>query len=176
MDIETKQKIEKYAKSFRWTPDGFYWEHTLQTRKFALIIQKQVGGDKDIVEVAALLHDIGKAKLRAPGHEEVSAELARQFLERIGFDRNKIEKITQTIKNDEADLLAAKILRTADNMSLIMDDSGGREWFFKNILGNDKKRILEELEKSYSEIRFEFAQEFVAKRYKKLIISYKDKR
>lgn len=173
MDDKKRQKIEKYAKLFRWTPGSFYWEHTLLTRKFALIIQKQVGGDKDVVECAALLHDIGKAKLRAPGHEVISAQLAKNFLEKIGFVGDRIEKIAQIIKDDKTDFLEAKILQTADNMSLIMDNSGGREWFFRNILKNNKKRILEELVKSYSEIRFGFAKEFVEKKYRKLMSSYR---
>lgn len=57
-------------------------------------------------------------------------------------------------------------------MSLIMDNSGGREWYFKNIFKNDKKRILDELQKSFSEIGFDFAKEFVSKNYQKLLRKY----
>ncbi|MDP2860562.1 MAG: HDIG domain-containing protein, partial [bacterium] len=73
MDNKARKQIEKYSKSLKWTPKKIYWEHTSQVRDFALMIQKEIGGDKDVVEASALLHDIGKAKLLAPGHEEISA-------------------------------------------------------------------------------------------------------
>lgn len=81
MNNKVRKQIEEYAKSLKWTPKNFYWEHTLRVRDFALMIQKEIGGDKDVVEASALLHDIGKAKLLAPGHEEISAQLAETFKE-----------------------------------------------------------------------------------------------
>ena len=77
MTQDQRKQIENYAKSLKWGPKDFYWKHTLQVRGFALMIQKKGSGDKDIVEASALLHDIGKAKLLAPEHEEVSAKLAK---------------------------------------------------------------------------------------------------
>ena len=71
MDIETRKKIEEYVKSMRWTPQDFYWKHAFQVREFALMIQRRVGGDKDVVEASALLHDVGKAELLAPGHNDM---------------------------------------------------------------------------------------------------------
>lgn len=131
------------------------------------MIQEKVGGDKDVVEVSTLLHDIGKAKLLAPGHEEISAKLAKEFLEKIGFDKNKIEKIVEVIKYENFESTESRILRSADSMGLIMDERG-QKWYFENILRNNKKRILKELEKSHSEIEFDFAKKFVEKTYKKL--------
>ena len=172
MNNKVRKQIEEYSKSLKWTPENFYWEHTSQVRDFALMIQKEIGGDKDVVEASALLHDIGKAKLLAPGHEEISAQLAKKFLGKIKFDENKISKVIECIRYENFENLEAKILRSADSMSLIMDNSGGREWYFKNVLNNDKKRVLGELRKSFSEIGFDFAKEFVNKDYQKLLRKY----
>lgn len=57
-------------------------------------------------------------------------------------------------------------------MSLIMDNSGGREWYFNNVLDDDKERILGELQKTFSEIGFDFAKEFVGENYQKLLRKY----
>lgn len=171
MDDKTRRQIEEYAKSLRWTPEDFYWKHAFQVREFALMIQEKVGGDKDVVEASALLHDIGKAKLLAPGHEEISAKLAKEFLEKIEFDKNKIEKIIEVIKYKNFESTEARILRSADSMGLIMDERG-QNWYFENILKNNKERILNELEKSYSEIEFDFAKKFAEKTYKKLVKKY----
>lgn len=150
MTDKVRKKVEEYAKSLKWTPKKFYWEHALQVRDFALIIQKEIGGDKDVVEASALLHDIGKEKLLAPGHEEISAQLAKKLLRKVKFDENKISKVVKCIKYENFENLEAKVLRSADSMSLIMDNSGGREWYFNNVLKNDKERILGELQKSFS--------------------------
>ncbi|MBM4401895.1 MAG: HD domain-containing protein [Candidatus Cloacimonetes bacterium] len=171
MDDTTRKKIEEYAKSMRWTPKDFYWKHAFQVREFALMIQKRVGGDKDIVEVSALLHDIGKAELLAPGHEENSAKLAKEFLKKVNFDENKINQIVECIKYVNFELIEARILRSADSMGLIMDERG-QNWYFENILKNSNERILKELEKSYSEIEFDFAKKFVEATYKKLVKKY----
>ena len=167
MNEGLRKRIEKYVKSFRWTPEDFYWKHAFQVRKFALMVQENVGGDKDVVEVSALLHDIGKAELLAPGHEEISAKLAKEFLEKIRFDKNKISRVVECIKYESFELIESRILRSADSMALIMDKEG-QKWYFENILKNDKDRILKELDKAYSEIDFEFAKEFIEKEYKKL--------
>lgn len=172
MDNKTRKQIEEYAKSMRWTPEDFYWKHAFQVREFALMIQEKIGGDKDVVEASALLHDIGKAKLLALGHEEISAKSAKEFLEQIGFDKNKIEKIVEVIKYENFESIEARILRSADSMGLIMDENG-QNWYFENILKNKKERILKELKKSYSKIEFDFAKKFVEETYKKLIKQYR---
>ena len=172
MTQDQRKQIENYAKSLKWGPKDFYWKHTLQVRDFALMIQKKGSGDKDIVEASALLHDIGKAKLLAPEHEEVSAKLAKQFLEKIGFGKDKVGKVIECIKYESFESVEAKILRSADSMSLIMDRSGGKEWYFEIILKNDRKLILREIEESYSEIEFDFAREFVEETYNKLLVKY----
>jgi len=171
MDNKTRKKIEGYVKLMRWTLKDFYWKHAFMVRKFALMIQERVGGDKDIVEVSALLHDIGKAKLLAPEHEEISAVLSKEFLEKMDFDKNKIQRIIECIKYKNFKSIEAKILRSADSIALIMDKNG-QKWYFENILKNNKERIVKELKKSYSEIQFDFAKRFVEKTYKKLIKKY----
>lgn len=171
MNKETRKKIEEYVKSMEWTPKDFYWKHALQVRNFALIIQEKVGGDEDVVEASALLHDVGKAKLLGSGHEEISAELAQEFLKELNFNDNKIKQIAKCVKYENFDSVEAKILRSADSMALIMDKPG-RRWYFENVLNNNKEKILEEIKKSYSEIKFEFARDMVEDTYKKLIEKY----
>ena len=171
MDNKIRKKIEEYAKSMRWTPKDFYWKHALMVREFALMIQKRVGGDKDVVEASALLHDIGKAELLGPKHEEISAKLAKEFLEKVNFNKDKIKQTLECIKYEDFESIESRILRSADSTGLIMDELG-QKWYFENILKNNNERILKELEKSYSEIEFDFAKKFVEKTYKKLVKKY----
>jgi uncharacterized protein len=172
MQDKTRKEVEAFAKSFKWTPKDYYWKHTLQVRDFALMIQERVGGDKDVVELAALLHDIGKAQLLAPGHEALSVNLAKEFLNKLKIDKKKIELTLKCISYENDNLLESRVLRSADSMSLIMDASGGREWFFSNIFKNDKNKILMELRKSYSEVDFDFAKDIVKDSYNNLLKEY----
>ena len=57
-------------------------------------------------------------------------------------------------------------------MSLILGDSEGREWYFENILKNDEARIIGELNKSFSEIEFDFATKLAVKDYRRLLRKY----
>jgi putative nucleotidyltransferase with HDIG domain len=162
------EKIEAYVKSKRWTPLDFYWKHAFQVRDYALLIFKDLGGDKDVIEVSALLHDIGKSELLAPGHEIISSRLTKEFLEKISFDSNKIPLILKCVEYENFDTLESRILRTADSMALIMDKDG-QEWYFENVLRNDKERILGEVKNSYEEIEFDIAKDIVRENYNRLI-------
>lgn len=172
MKNEIRKKIEEYVKSMKWTPGDLYWRHAFMVREFALMLQEKVGGDKDIIEISALLHDIGKAKLLAPGHEKISGELTEQFLRKIDFNESQIYTIIECIKYENFDSVEAKILRSADSMALIMD-AKGQKWYFTKVLGDDKEKILNELEKSFSEIEFDIGKELVRGVYQKLVNEYK---
>lgn len=168
MKEKDRRRIEEYVKSLRWTSEDYYWRHPFQVRKFALLIQQKVGGDGEVVEVAALLHDVGKEKLLAPGHEEISAQKTEALLTEMGFNKPKINQVCECIRYEDFRSVEARILRAADSMSLLADDSSGREWYFENVLKKDRKRILREIQKSWSEIDFDFARKMVKGDYERL--------
>ncbi len=172
MNKSIRKKVEEFSYSFKWTPKNYYWEHTLLVRKLALFLQKEIGGNIDVVELSALLHDIGKAKLLALGHEKISAELSKEFLKKLKIEESIIDNVMECISYEKIDLIEARILRSADSMSLIEDKSGGKEWYFENVLGNDKSIILDEIKKSYQDIEFDFGKAIVLKPYKELINRY----
>ncbi|MHC1716344.1 MAG: HD domain-containing protein [Candidatus Dojkabacteria bacterium] len=171
MDSKTRKEIEKYVKSKRWTPLDYYWKHAFQVRDFALLLAKDLGGDTEVIEASALLHDIGKSELLAPGHEEISSRLAKELLGNIVFDSTKIPLVQECIEYEDFKTLESRILRTADSMALIMDTEG-QKWYFENILRNDKEKILEEVRKSYEDIEFDLAKDIVIENYNRLIEKY----
>jgi uncharacterized protein len=172
MNQGSGEKVESFAKGFKWTPKDYYWKHTLQTREFSLMLQKHVGGDPEVVELASLLHDIGKASLLAPGHEKISAELSKKFLDSLNISKEKINKVVECILYEKSDSIESQILKTADSMSLIMDTSGGKEWYFENVLQNDNEKIKGEIIKSYKDITLEVGRNYVQRTYEELIGKY----
>lgn len=91
---------------------------------WAIKLQSKLGGDLDIIVLAALLHDIGWDEVRP--HGEVGAEIAVDYLDSLGVDPEKIAKIGEIImmhsdKDTEAELsLECKIVMDAD----LLDEVG----------------------------------------------------
>ena len=100
------------------------YEHTMRVYRWAIKLQAKLGGDIDIIALAALLHDIGWDSERP--HEEVGAELAVDFLDELGVEPEIIKRVGEIIvvhedKDTEAELsLECKIVMDAD----LLDEVG----------------------------------------------------
>ncbi|CAD79169.1 MAG TPA: HD domain-containing protein [Rhodopirellula baltica] len=125
----TKELVEKVEAIVRERMDGqaagHGMEHVLRVLVSARAIQSEVGGDLQIVELAALLHDVGDAKF----HEGVerSAEFAREILSGLGADFDLIEHVAHIVDNisfrkgDSAKPLSleGKIVQDADRLDAL---------------------------------------------------------
>lgn len=76
---------------------GHGMDHVLRVLHSARIIQAEVGGDPMIVDLAAILHDVGDAKFH--GGVERSAEFSREILNRLGAPSTLIEHVAQIVDN-----------------------------------------------------------------------------
>lgn len=100
------------------------YEHTMRVYRWAIKLQSKLGGDLDVIALAALLHDIGWDDERP--HGEVGAELAVEYLDSIGVDPSIIKRVGEIImrhedKDTEADLsIECKIVMDAD----LLDEVG----------------------------------------------------
>lgn len=78
------------------------FEHTMRVYRWAIKLQAMVGGDLDIIVLAALLHDVGWEEGRE--HGEVGAEIAVNFLDGIGYDAEKVGRVGEIIRiHDDKD-------------------------------------------------------------------------
>jgi uncharacterized protein len=71
---------------------GHDWWHIDRVWKNSKLIASSEKVDLEIVELVALLHDISDWKFN-DGDDSVGPKVAGEFLESIGFDKEKIEKI-----------------------------------------------------------------------------------
>ncbi len=100
------------------------YEHTMRVYRWAIKLQAKVGGDLEIITLAALLHDIGWDDERP--HNEVGAELAVEYLDSIGYDEEKIARVGEIIlrhtDQDTTDELSleCKVVMDAD----LLDELG----------------------------------------------------
>lgn len=100
------------------------FDHTMRVYRWAIKLQAKLGGDLDIIVLAALLHDVGWDENRP--HGEVGAEIAVEYLDSIGVEPEKIKRIGEIImmhsdKDTKRELsLECKIVMDAD----LLDEVG----------------------------------------------------
>ena len=87
--------IEFVRKIFKNDYSGHDYFHTFRVFKTATHIATQEKADLEIVQLAALLHDVDDIKLSPKTHEK--KENARKFLIENGIDVNTIEEICEII-------------------------------------------------------------------------------
>lgn len=130
MNINYAQVIEYVKKmtSENGRPPNYpfrsRYEHTMRVYRWAIKLQSKLGGDLDVIVLAALLHDIGWDEVRP--HSEVGAELAVEYMDSIGVDPEIIRRVGEIImihedKDSDAELsLECKIVMDAD----LLDEVG----------------------------------------------------
>ena len=100
------------------------FEHIMRVYRWAIRLQAKLGGNLDVIVLSALLHDVGWDEKRP--HEEVSAEIAVEYLDSLEMDPETIKKVGEIIllhndKDTEKDLsLECKIVMDAD----LLDEVG----------------------------------------------------
>ncbi|MBR3538130.1 MAG: HD domain-containing protein [Eubacterium sp.] len=117
---------KKTAESTRPNPYPFRnrFEHTMRVYRWAIRLQAKLGGDLDVIVLSALLHDVGWEEGRP--YEEVSAEMAVEYLDSIEIDPETIRRVGEIIllhadKDTEKELsLECKIVMDAD----LLDEVG----------------------------------------------------
>ena len=108
------------------------WSHTMLVCKVC-----ELKGYSRVVQVACLLHDIGKPKAREVkhktyvyfrGHEEISAQMAKPILQEMANDG--------LVKNSEIDVILELILKHGylqkkEDADEVIEEFKGREEFLK---------------------------------------------
>lgn len=122
-----RETIEFVKEKLEGTESGHDWFHIERVWKLSLKIQEKEGGDKLIIELAALLHDVADPKFHN-GDETVAAKIVNEFLSSKDLDPEIIKKVIFIIENmsfknrNDApkDLpLELKIVQDADRLDAI---------------------------------------------------------
>jgi len=164
------QDVEHFAKKFcKQDPeDPKLWETHIQlVRKFALQLAEIEGADKEVVEIAALLHDIGKYKGRKE-HNVRSYEMSKEFLKDVEIPKKdlilKCILKHSTKYSSEDNEIEVKVVQCADALATLFDD----EWqeFSRQTM---EKEVLRGLyDKSLKKINLESARKIAEPQIKKL--------
>ena len=85
------KEIENISKKYHY-PE--FLCHIQFVREIALELHKKYGDNKKVIEIAALLHDIGRGnEIGNENHAEAGARLAEIELKKFGLEKELIENI-----------------------------------------------------------------------------------
>ncbi len=127
---ELIEQVEEFAKPFcidNETDPTLWEQHTRLVREYAVKIAKIEGVDEELLEISALLHDIGTAAGR-DDHAERGAQWSQAFLEDLGLPQEKIELIVECVRKHgtqwigTTDKLEVKVIQAADGVALFFDE------------------------------------------------------
>lgn len=122
-----RKTINLVKEKLEGTESGHDWFHIERVWKLSLKIQEKEGGDKLIIELAALLHDIADPKFHN-GDETLASKIVRNFLTEQNLDPSVMEKVIFIIENmsfknrndaPENLPLELKIVQDADRLDAI---------------------------------------------------------
>lgn len=92
------RETEQFVKEIHHgDTSGHDWFHIDRVRNLALKLHQTEGGDKFIIEMSALLHDVADEKLF--GDEEKGFQKINTFLEQLNVPTEKMNKIIYIIRN-----------------------------------------------------------------------------
>lgn len=159
-------EIEKEAKKYFVDASGCHdWTHVERVRTLALHIGKKEKSNLQILEIAALLHDIGrKEEMKSKGlfcHAEKGAELSKKILKKYKIRDEAIKNIVHCIKahrfrnSHKPDTIEAKVLYDADKLDSIGAVGVARDFLFagnsgSNTLYTGNEKRLARSKKDYS--------------------------
>lgn len=126
--IEKIDQIRQIVRDKFSDQEGSHdWFHIERVCNLAIYIQEKEGGDRTVVELAALLHDISDHKYNG-GDWTAGASMAEELMRKIGFTSEIIDKVAQIITHvsfkganviDDVESIEAKIVQDADRLDAI---------------------------------------------------------
>jgi putative nucleotidyltransferase with HDIG domain len=120
-------KIIEIAKEHH-DKEGYYY-HISPVVRNALLLSEKLGADKEVVEIAAYLHDIGRSEKEMGeykaenDHHIIGEQKTREILSGLGYDKGFIDKVAHCVlthrgrKGPAPETLEAEIIANADAMA-----------------------------------------------------------
>lgn len=177
MDIiqEIKKFVEDECKKptsrYGYEPFPF---HFVPVVEYAEKLSSELGGDKEIILIAAWLHDIGSIISGREDHHITGAKIAGEKLKEFQYPIEKIELVKKCILNhrgsqqNNRESIEEKIIAEADAMSSFDNISGIFKAAFvyeKQNQGEAKASVRRKLENKWKQLNFENSKQTIKPKY-----------
>lgn len=168
-------RIRQFVKKEASKPESKYGfepfkYHFIPTVEYAQKLCDKLGGDKEVVTLAAWLHDSGSLRHGRTDHHKTGAKIAEEKLRGLSYREEKIELIKKCIlhhrgsQESKRESIEEKIVAEADALSNFENLAGlFKAAFIYEGLDQEKARIsvLNKLEKKYKKLHFKESREMI---------------
>ncbi|MEK6845977.1 MAG: HD domain-containing protein [Nanoarchaeota archaeon] len=159
-------------------------EHTLKVFNLATYLAKKEKAEVQVCQVAAYLHDIGQS-VSEESHEDISTEMAKEFLNSLKLPTDFIERVSHAIYHHgkgrvkDAHTLEAKVLYDADKLQVVGVDGFCRVFSYSIIIkklsiSDAMERTKASQEKRLGTLQTASAKKLVLKSHKLMLKFYKN--
>lgn len=154
---------------------GPYIEHYVPMAQHCRRLARKLGGDIEVILIAAWLHDIGSIMVGRKDHHITSAKIAKQFLAENNYDKEKTKLVLDCIKhhrqstNLERKTLEEKIVADADaicNFDMLPGLFYGTLVVEKLTPVQASKSIKKKFENKWERLHFKESKELARPKYK----------
>lgn len=151
--------------------------HILFVHEVAVDLQKKYGGDDEVIEIAAVTHDIGRVEDGDNSlHPEIGSEKIAPWLMELGYDGSKGSQISRCIlmhnKTEGFQSVEERIVCSADNLSKLLYLDMFMLMCKKDAYKEKAAWGLKYIEKGYAKLVLPGLQEEYAPLYERLRARY----
>lgn len=180
---EIKNFVEKECNkpSSKYGSEPFEF-HFVPMVKYALKLSDEFKADREVIEIAAWLHDIGSIIDGRESHHISGAIIAEKKLQELNYPKEKIELVKKCILHhrgsisEERQSIEEKVIAEADAMSNFDNVSG----IFKAAFvyeglnqGAAKDSVRKKLQNKYKRLHFKKSKEIIEPKFKAAMLLLK---
>ncbi|PIN75566.1 metal-dependent phosphohydrolase [Candidatus Woesearchaeota archaeon CG10_big_fil_rev_8_21_14_0_10_36_11] len=167
VEDECKKPTSKYG----YEPFPY---HFVPMVEYAQMLANQLNADKEIVKLAAWLHDIGSIIHGRKDYHITGAKIAEEKLREFGYPENKIKRVKDCIlhhrgsQKHSRENVEEQIIVEADAMSAFDSISGQFKAAFtyeNKTQGEAKKSVRKKLENKWNQLHLESSKRIILPKY-----------
>lgn len=148
--------------------------HFTPVARYAAQLADSLGGDKEVILIAAWLHDIGSIMYGRTDHHITGATIAEQKLHDLHYAKERIVLVRKCILNhrgsqeNKRHTIEEQIVAEADTLSTFDNISGIFKAAFiyeKLTQGEAQISVRQKLERKWNKLHFEQSKKLIKPRY-----------
>lgn len=168
-----KHVIKRYQERDDAEGMDMYETHVKYVVEYARTLAEKLGADVEVVEIAALLHDIARIDGLNENHHIEGAKYAEELLDGLGYDSDKISIIKNCIMSHRGSVdipqktIEAKCLASGDAMAHFRSIPDMFYFVYKDLgcnIEEGKQKLRKKFTESYNKMIPE-AKEIVEEKY-----------
>lgn len=171
-----EEECKKPSSKYGYEPFPF---HFVPMVNHAEKLADELGGDKEIILIAAWLHDIGSIIYGREDHHITGAKIAEEKLMELKYPIEKIELVKKCILNhrgsqhNERNSIEEQIIVEADVMSNFDNIPGifKAAFIYENMTqGMAKDSVKQKLERKYNQLHFEKSKKIIRPKHEAIML------